>query len=95
MISKQTGLSHSQIRNWFTNIRKRHWTPVVKGRKPRSRMDVEIQQRCLNQTVSVPQPEKVIARDGIKTTEYKPHRGTKKGTEHYIVDVVNQVSEKE
>ena len=77
-ISKETGLSHSQIRNWFTNIRKRHWTPVVKGRAPRSRMDVEIAQRCANQTVSVPRPEKLSVRAGIKTTEYKPHRATKK-----------------
>lgn len=77
-ISKETGLSHSQIRNWFTNIRKRHWTPVVKGRAPRSRMDVEIAQRCEGQTVSVPRPEKLNVAAGITTTEYKPHRGAKR-----------------
>ena len=42
-LSHLTGLGTTQIRNWFTNIRKRHWTPVVqKGKDPRSYIDLLI-----------------------------------------------------
>lgn len=36
----QTGLNSTQLRNWFTNQRKRHWRPVAKeGRTPRNQME--------------------------------------------------------
>jgi hypothetical protein len=38
-----TGLSATQIRNWFTNMRKRHWAPVKNGREPRSFVDYVLQ----------------------------------------------------
>eukprot|EP01138_Halocafeteria_seosinensis_P007596 gb/GECG01007764.1/.p1 GENE.gb/GECG01007764.1/~~gb/GECG01007764.1/.p1 ORF type:complete len:154 (+),score=29.25 gb/GECG01007764.1/:1-462(+) len=39
-LARQTELSRLQVRNWFTNMRKRHWTPVVKkGREPRSEFE--------------------------------------------------------
>merc|ERR1740138_1524417 len=43
----KTGLSATQVRNWFTNIRKRHWAPVRKGREPRSFLDVVVQRHML------------------------------------------------
>lgn len=38
-LCQRTGMSHTQIRNWFTNMRKRHWSPVKQGREPRSYVD--------------------------------------------------------
>lgn len=36
-----TGLNHTQLRNWLTNQRKRHWKPVVSGgRQPRSQLEL-------------------------------------------------------
>lgn len=65
-ISQKTGLTHNQIRNWFTNIRKRHWTPIVKGREPRSAMDVEILTRCSDSsgTVNVEEGEEPLVKIG-------------------------------
>ena len=41
-LGRLTGLDATQIRNWFTNIRKRHWAPVRRGREPRSFIDFVI-----------------------------------------------------
>ena len=36
----QTGLNSTQLRNWFTNQRKRHWRPIARqGRIPRNQME--------------------------------------------------------
>ena len=46
VLAENSGLSNKQIRNWLTNIRKRHWTPIVKkGREPRSNLDAIILSR--------------------------------------------------
>ena len=38
-----SGLSTQQVQNWFINMRKRHWTPMLNGkRKPRSFLDYVI-----------------------------------------------------
>ena len=31
VLAENSGLSNKQIRNWLTNIRKRHWTPIEEG----------------------------------------------------------------
>jgi hypothetical protein len=37
---KETGLSMIQLKNWFSNIRKRHWHPIRTGsRRPRSHVE--------------------------------------------------------
>jgi len=51
---KKTGLSATQVRNWFTNIRKRHWAPVRKGREPRSFLDVVVQRHMLVEQSQTP-----------------------------------------
>jgi hypothetical protein len=39
-------ITNIQLRNWFTNIRKRHFRPTLqKGRAPRSALDLAIQQQ--------------------------------------------------
>jgi len=38
-LCEKTNMSPTQIRNWFTNFRKRHWNPVRNGREPRSYVD--------------------------------------------------------
>lgn len=38
-LAQRTDLSVTQVRNWFTNVRKRHWGPIIKGREPRSKLD--------------------------------------------------------
>ncbi len=40
-IAEKTGLSEQQVRNWFANMRKRHWKPKNNGRKkPRCLLDM-------------------------------------------------------
>lgn len=40
----EAGITQVQLRNWFTNVRKRHFRPTLqKGRAPRSALDVAIQ----------------------------------------------------
>lgn len=39
-LSRDSGMSIVQIRNWFTNMRKRHWKPIRKGREPRSYLEI-------------------------------------------------------
>ena len=42
----ESGITNVQLRNWFTNIRKRHFRPTLqKGRAPRSALDLAIQQQ--------------------------------------------------
>lgn len=38
-LRSQTGLNNQQLRNWFTNMRKRHWKPTRTGREPQSAVD--------------------------------------------------------
>jgi hypothetical protein len=39
-LMKETGLSLIQLKNWFSNIRKRHWHPIRTGsRRPRSHVE--------------------------------------------------------
>ena len=39
-LMQETGLSHVQLKNWFSNIRKRHWHPIRSGsRRPRSHVE--------------------------------------------------------
>lgn len=43
VLCSQTNLSKKQIRNWFTNMRKRHWGPVRKGTQaPKGLLDMAI-----------------------------------------------------
>ena len=46
-LSAQSGLNTLQIKNWFTNCRKRHWKPVSLGRAPCSWIDFAIRQRLV------------------------------------------------
>ncbi|DAZ95726.1 TPA: hypothetical protein N0F65_006323 [Lagenidium giganteum] len=39
-IAARTDLSEQQVRNWFANMRKRHWKPSHQSKKPRSLLDV-------------------------------------------------------
>lgn len=40
-IAEKTGLTEQQVRNWFANMRKRHWKPAhVNTKKPRCLLDV-------------------------------------------------------
>ncbi len=39
-IAKVTDLSEMQVRNWFANMRKRHWKPVNGNKKPRCLLDL-------------------------------------------------------
>ncbi len=48
----QTGLTSTQVRNWFTNIRKRHWAPSLRGKQPRSFLDHVIQASAHQQTTA-------------------------------------------
>ncbi|RYG57300.1 hypothetical protein EON66_00760, partial [archaeon] len=41
-----TGLDATQLRNFMTNQRKRHWRPILSGRAPRSRMELMLQIRA-------------------------------------------------
>lgn len=47
-LCERTGMSHTQIKNWFTNMRKRHWSPVRQGREARSYVDFIIEHRATN-----------------------------------------------
>lgn len=38
-LRRKTGLNNQQLRNWFTNMRKRHWKPTRAGREPQSAVD--------------------------------------------------------
>lgn len=40
-IAERTGLSEQQVRNWFANMRKRHWKPsTIPNKRPRCFVDV-------------------------------------------------------
>lgn len=40
-IAEKTGLTEQQVRNWFANMRKRHWKPThVSTKKPRCLLDM-------------------------------------------------------
>ena len=42
-LANASGLSTQQVQNWFINMRKRHWTPMMNGkRKPRTFLDYVI-----------------------------------------------------
>jgi hypothetical protein len=42
-LAQQSGLSTQQVQNWFINMRKRHWTPMMNGkRRPRTFLDYVI-----------------------------------------------------
>lgn len=43
-IAQKTGLSEQQVRNWFANMRKRHWKPKASSKTPRSLLDVLLRQ---------------------------------------------------
>jgi hypothetical protein len=45
-------LTTTQVRNFFTNVRKRHWNPLRKGRQPRSFLDVAVMTATEKQTTS-------------------------------------------
>ena len=48
---KKTGLTKVQLRNFFTNVRKRHFRPILqRGRKPRSELELAILEA--NKTIS-------------------------------------------
>lgn len=40
MLMRETGMTPTQLRNFLTNYRKRHWKPVLNGRAPRSELEV-------------------------------------------------------
>lgn len=43
VLATESGLSTQQVQNWFINMRKRHWTPMMNGkRKPRTFLDYVI-----------------------------------------------------
>jgi hypothetical protein len=48
-LSTESGLNPLQVKNWFTNARKRHWKPVQDGKPPRSWLDFAIRQKLLAQ----------------------------------------------
>lgn len=52
MLRGLTGLTSTQIRNWFTNFRKRHWNPIRAGREPKSYVDFILYKRL--QELGVP-----------------------------------------
>jgi hypothetical protein len=42
-LAMKSGLSTQQVQNWFINMRKRHWTPMMNGkRRPRTFLDYVI-----------------------------------------------------
>ena len=42
-LCEKTGMTKTQLRNFFTNVRKRHFKPVLKrGRRPRSELELAI-----------------------------------------------------
>jgi len=42
-LAQKSGLSTQQVQNWFINMRKRHWTPMMNGkRRPRTFLDYVI-----------------------------------------------------
>lgn len=42
-LARESGLSTQQVQNWFINMRKRHWTPMMNGkRRPRTFLDYVI-----------------------------------------------------
>lgn len=42
-LAQRSGLSTQQVQNWFINMRKRHWTPMMNGkRRPRTFLDYVI-----------------------------------------------------
>ena len=42
-LADKSGLSTQQVQNWFINMRKRHWTPMMNGkRRPRTFLDYVI-----------------------------------------------------
>jgi len=42
-LAAKSGLSPQQVQNWFINMRKRHWTPMMNGkRRPRTFLDYVI-----------------------------------------------------
>ncbi|TMW60181.1 hypothetical protein Poli38472_000223 [Pythium oligandrum] len=44
-IAEKTGLSEQQVRNWFANMRKRHWKPKENSsKKPRCLLDMLLRQ---------------------------------------------------
>ncbi|GBG30955.1 Homeobox protein CUP9 [Hondaea fermentalgiana] len=47
MLRGMTGMTSTQIRNWFTNFRKRHWNPIRAGREPKSYVDFILFKRLL------------------------------------------------
>ena len=40
MLQQQTGLSQSQIQNWFMNVRKRIFQPIKKNNKSKGKWDL-------------------------------------------------------
>mmetsp|Transcript_17366 Transcript_17366/g.21368 ORF Transcript_17366/g.21368 Transcript_17366/m.21368 type:complete len:195 (-) Transcript_17366:36-620(-) len=51
-LSRESGMSTVQIRNWFTNMRKRHWKPIRKGREPRSYMEIVLMKQIQTSSAS-------------------------------------------
>lgn len=43
MLMAETGMTPTQLRNFLTNYRKRHWKPVLRGRAPRSELEALLQ----------------------------------------------------
>lgn len=44
-IAEKTGLAEQQVRNWFANMRKRHWKPNrTNAKKPRCLLDYVLRQ---------------------------------------------------
>jgi hypothetical protein len=49
-LMKETGFTFQQLRNWFSNIRKRHWIPLTKGlRRPKSQIEIAL---CMSRSSS-------------------------------------------
>nr|CCA17544.1 conserved hypothetical protein [Albugo laibachii Nc14] len=47
-IAERTGLSEQQVRNWFANMRKRHWKPsTIPNKRPRCFVDVVMRKNGL------------------------------------------------
>ena len=65
-LAKKAKLHATQIRNFYTNIRKRHWTPVVKkGRAPRCELEHVIW-RANSAPVAVPPGKTELLMDVLK-----------------------------
>jgi len=53
MLAEHTGLPTQSIKNYLTNLRKRHLTPLKAGRPPRNQMEVDLLTLILAKGLSI------------------------------------------